>query len=86
MLEEIKALKGKHKMSLMVLIKAPVLTHWTMCGTFQSDLPKSLLMFLETPPMGQLRASSSGLWLSWRKAKLPAVRSELEFRGQPGAT
>lgn len=27
LLEEIKALKGKHKMSLMVLIKAPVLIH-----------------------------------------------------------
>lgn len=26
-------------------------------------------MFLEIPPLDQLRASSSGLWLSWRKAE-----------------
>lgn len=42
LLEEIKeGLKGKHKMSLMVLMKAPGLAHLTTHCAFPSNLPRS---------------------------------------------
>jgi hypothetical protein len=59
LLEEIKALKGKHKMSLLVLIKALGLTHLTTNVPFQSLFPGAP----NSPDLGQPWHCCSGPWL-----------------------
>lgn len=85
LLEEIKeGLKGKHKMSLMVLMKAPDLVHLTTHCAFPSNLPRSpqpsenclvwtsLRAVISAPGSpGQRQSSSPGRELELRTSRVP---------------